>query len=225
MIRSTGLQEGSGSPSQFGAGWPENDQVRLLSKLLRSSLGTRRAHALAPSLIQRFGSIPAILNAEPARLNEVPGIGLATVNLLATARELVEQVARQRICTTRPVLASWSDLVDYLHVTMAFLPVEQFRILFLDKKNHLIADEVQQTGTVDHTQAYPREIIKRSLDLSASALILVHNHPSSDFLPSSRDVQMTRDLDSVAKALGITIHDHIIVGQSGHSSLRALKLI
>ena len=108
---------------------------------------------------------------------------------------------------------------------MAFSPREQFRILFLDKKNRLIADEVQQRGTVDHTPVYPREVIKRSLELSATALILVHNHPSGDPSPSSADVQMTRQIMDVAKPLGITVHDHIIIGKAGHASLKALKLI
>ncbi len=107
---------------------------------------------------------------------------------------------------------------------MAFEPVEQFRILFLDKKNRLIADEVQQVGTVDHTPVYPREVIRRALELSATALILVHNHPSGDPAPSSADVRMTREISDAAKGIGIIVHDHIIIGRAGHASLRALKL-
>jgi DNA repair protein RadC len=125
----------------------------------------------------------------------------------------------------RPVLASWSAVLDYCRTAMAFAEKEQFRLLFLDKRNALIADEVQQSGTVDHTPVYPREVVKRALELSASAVILVHNHPSGDPTPSSADISMTRDIIDVAKPLGITEHDHIIVGRDGHASLKGLRLI
>ena len=116
-------------------------------------------------------------------------------------------------------------MIDYCHSQMAFESIEHFRVLFLDKKNRLIADEVQQTGTVDHTPVYPREVIKRSLELSATALILVHNHPSGDPAPSAADIRMTKEIADVAKPLGIVLHDHIIIGKSGHASLRGLRLI
>ena len=125
----------------------------------------------------------------------------------------------------RPLLDSWAAVIDYCRGAMAFEPVEHFRILFLDKKNALIADEVQQSGTVDHTPVYPREVVKRALELSATALILVHNHPSGDPTPSRADIQMTKSVVDIAKPLGITIHDHIIVGKTGHASFRGLKLI
>ena len=125
----------------------------------------------------------------------------------------------------RPLLDSWSSVIDYCRAAMAYEQVEQFRILFLDKKNMLIADEVQQSGTVDHTPVYPREVVKRALELSATALILVHNHPSGDPTPSRADIQMTKAVVDIAKPLGITVHDHIIVGKSGHASLKGLKLI
>ena len=127
--------------------------------------------------------------------------------------------------TKRPVLASWSAVIDYCRAAMAFSEKEQFRLLFLDKRNALIADEVQQSGTVDHTPVYPREVVKRALELSASALILVHNHPSGDPSPSAADVKMTKEIAEVAKPLGIVIHDHIIVGRDGHASLKGLRLI
>ena len=127
--------------------------------------------------------------------------------------------------TKRPVLASWSAVIDYCRAAMAFSEKEQFRLLFLDKRNALIADEVQQSGTVDHTPVYPREVVKRALELSASALILVHNHPSGDPSPSAADVKMTKEIAEVAKPLGIIIHDHIIVGRDGHASLKGLRLI
>ena len=125
----------------------------------------------------------------------------------------------------RMVLSSWSSVIDYCRMAMAFAEREQFRILFLDKKNALIADEVQQTGTVDHTPVYPREVMRRALELSASAIILVHNHPSGDPTPSGADTRMTRELIDIAKPLGIAVHDHIIVGRDGHASFRSLGLI
>ncbi len=125
----------------------------------------------------------------------------------------------------RHVLSSWSSVLDYCRAAMAFDDKERFRILFLDKRNHLIADEQHQTGTVDHTPVYPREVVKRALELSATAVILVHNHPSGDPTPSRADVEMTRAIVDVARPLGIAVHDHIIVGKDGHASLKALKLI
>jgi DNA repair protein RadC len=125
----------------------------------------------------------------------------------------------------RPVLSSWSSVIDYCRTAMAYEDKEQFRLLFLDKRNQLIADEVQQKGTVDHTPVYPREVVKRALELSATALILVHNHPSGDPTPSRADIQMTQAVIEVAKPLGIAVHDHIIVGKDGHASLKGLKLI
>jgi DNA repair protein RadC len=125
----------------------------------------------------------------------------------------------------RPVLSSWSSVIDYCRTAMAFPDKEQFRLLFLDKRDQLIADEVQQTGTVDHTTVYPREVVKRALELSATAIILVHNHPSGDPTPSRSDIQMTQSIIELAKPLGIAIHDHIIVGKEGHASLKGLRLI
>ena len=126
---------------------------------------------------------------------------------------------------SRNALSSWNEVIDYCRTSMAFADKEQFRLLFLDKRNQLIADEVQQTGTVDHTPVYPREVIKRALELSATALILVHNHPSGDPSPSQADIQMTRAIIEIATPLGISLHDHIIVGKNGHASLKGMKLI
>ena len=125
----------------------------------------------------------------------------------------------------RPVLSSWSSVIDYCRTAMAYADKEQFRVLFLDKRNQLIADELQQVGTVDHTPVYPREVVKRALELSATALILVHNHPSGDPTPSRADIQMTQSIIDVAKPLGISVHDHIIVGKEGHASFKGLRLI
>ena len=155
---------------------------------------------------------------------EVDGIGESVVVDLKIVEASARRLARGAVAK-RPVLSSWSAVLDYCRTTMAFADIEQFRLLFLDKRNALIADEVQQSGTVDHTPVYPREVVKRALELSATALILVHNHPSGDPTPSSADIRMTREIIDVAKPLGITIHDHIIVGREGHASFKGLRLI
>jgi DNA repair protein RadC len=125
----------------------------------------------------------------------------------------------------RPVLQSWSQLIEYCHASMAYSSNEAFRVLFLDKKNLLIADEVQQEGTVDHTPVYPREVIKRALELSACAIVLVHNHPSGDPTPSRADIEMTRRIVEAAENLGIVVHDHVIIGRNGHASFKGLRLL
>ena len=197
----------------------------LLELLLHMAIPQRDTKALAKDLLARFGSISEVLGAPPARLAEVKGLGDISGTSLKIIQAAAQRFAKDRMTPDLPILGSWTALIDYCHAQMAFNNVEQFRILFLDKKNRLIADEVQQTGTVDHTPVYPREVIKRTLELSATALILVHNHPSGDPTPSSADVQMTRQINDVARPLGITVHDHIIIGKSGHSSMKGLKLI
>lgn len=181
--------------------------------------------ALAKTLPREFGSFSAVFNASEARLAKINGLGPTSIAHLKVIQAVAARFGRDRIDHEMPILSSWNQLIDYCRSQMAFQPIEQFRILFLDKKNRLIADEVQQTGTVDHTPVYPREVIKRSLELSATALILVHNHPSGDPAPSSADIRMTREIGDIAKPLGIVLHDHIIIGKSGHASLRSLKLI
>ena len=146
---------------------------------------------------------------------------ITEIKLIAAA---ATRIARGEV-KQRTLLSSWSDVIDYCRTSMAFADKEQFRILFLDKRNQLISDEVQQTGTVDHTPVYPREVIKRALELSATAIMLVHNHPSGDPTPSSADIQMTRAIVDIATPLGISVHDHIIVGKNGHASLKGLRLI
>ncbi|MCR6671478.1 DNA repair protein RadC [Devosia ginsengisoli] len=206
-------------------GWDQGEQERLLTKLLRTPLGVARSRGVAAALMDRYGSLPAVLAAPSDRLLETAGVGSRVAAHLALTLEVARRLARERIDPSMPVLDCWGDLLDYCHLMMAHEKIEQFRILFLDKKSRLIADEVQQTGTVDHTPVYPREVIKRALEHSATALILVHNHPSGDPLPSSSDVRMTKEISDIAKPLGITLHDHIIIGRSGQVSLRALKLL
>jgi DNA repair protein RadC len=197
----------------------------LLELVLTLALPRRDTKLLAKQLLQRFGTFSAVLAAPPARLAEIKGLSETSVMNLKIVQAAAQRFARDRVDRYMPILGSWSALIDYCRAAMAFEDVEQFRILFLDKKNRLIADEVQQTGTVDHTPVYPREIIKRTLELGASAIILVHNHPSGDPSPSAADVQMTRQIYEIARPLNIAIHDHVIIGKSGHASLKGLKLI
>ena len=179
---------------------------------------------IAKELIRRFGTFAEVLAAPPARLTEVGGVGESVVTDIKILEAAARRLAKGAVAR-RTVLASWSEVLEYCRTAMAFMDKEQFRLLFLDKRNGLIADEVQQSGTIDHTPVYPREVVKRALELSASALILVHNHPSGDPTPSTADVKMTRDIIEVAKPLGIVVHDHIIVGREGHASLKGLRLI
>jgi DNA repair protein RadC len=196
----------------------------LLELLLFRALPRRDVKPLAKSLIARFGSFAEVLSAPPARLNEVKGLGEAAITELKAVEAAAHRLTRGQVIR-RPVLSSWSAVLDYCRTAMAFADKEQFRVLFLDKRNQLIADELQQVGTVDHTPVYPREVVKRALELSATAIILVHNHPSGDPSPSRADIQMTQAVVEVARPLGISVHDHIIVGKEGHVSFKGLKLI
>ncbi len=179
---------------------------------------------LAKRLIAHFGGYRQAIAAEPARLREVDGMGEAAVAAVKLVQAAAHRLLQDEI-RGRDVIASWRALTDYCRAAMADQATEQFRILFLDRRNRLIADEVQQTGTVDHTPVYPREVVKRALELNASALILVHNHPSGDPTPSEADVAMTKDVRSAAQAVGITLHDHLVIGRAGHESFRSLGLL
>lgn len=200
------------------------EDYELLELALQLVIPRKDTKSLAKTLLREFGSFSGVFNASEARLGQIKGLGDTSIAHIKVIQAVAARFGRDRIDAEQPILSSWSQLIDYCRSQMAFESIEQFRILFLDKKNRLIADEVQQTGTVDHTPVYPREVIKRTLELSATALILVHNHPSGDPSPSSADVRMTREIADIAKPLGITVHDHIIVGKSGHASLRGLKL-
>ncbi|MFD1696734.1 RadC family protein [Roseibium aestuarii] len=195
----------------------------LLELLLFSALPRQDTKPIAKALLKKFGSYPAVLTAPRARLKEIPGVGDAVVDTLKIVQEAAVRLTQREVDGRRP-LSSWSKVMDYIHMAMAHADVEEFRILFLDKRNGLIADEVQQTGTIDHTPVYPREVIRRALELSASALILVHNHPSGDPTPSRADIQMTRQIIEIAKPLGVEVHDHIIVGRQGQVSMKGLQL-
>jgi DNA repair protein RadC len=179
---------------------------------------------LAKRLIARFGSFAAALAADPARIREVEGAGETTAAALMSVRAAAERLAREE-AMGQHVLSSWQALIDYLRVAMAREAREQFRVLFLNRKNMLIADEVQGRGTVDHTPLYPREVIKRALEHGAAALILVHNHPSGDSKPSKADIDMTREVRDAAQKLGIALHDHLIVSKHGTTSFKTMGLL
>ena len=211
--------------ARFGETGPDTiADYELLELVLFRSIPRRDVKPIAKDLIRRFGTFAEVLAAPAARLRQIDGIGESVVLDLKIVEAAARRLARGAIAK-RPVLSSWSSVIEYCRTAMAFAEREQFRILFLDKKNQLIADEVQQSGTVDHTPVYPREIVKRALELAATAVILVHNHPSGDPTPSQADITMTREIVAVAKPLGIAVHDHIIVGRDGHVSFRGLKLI
>ena len=179
---------------------------------------------LANRLIDHFGGFGEAISAPPARLREVDGIGEATISALKVVEASAVRLSRSRVLN-RPTLSSWTALLDYCHASMAYNSTEQFRVLFLDRKNVLIADEVQQKGTVDHTPVYPREVVKRALDLGASSIILVHNHPSGDPTPSRADIDMTNQVAAAAQGLGISLHDHIVIGRGGNASFKSLGLL
>ena len=206
------------------AGGDAVSDYELLELLLFRAIPQRDVKPLAKSLIEKFGSFGEVVAAPPARLAEIKGLGEAAITELKIVAAAAQRLARGEV-KRRPVLSSWSSVLDYCRAAMAFADKEQFRILFLDKRNQLITDEVQQVGTVDHTPVYPREVVKRALELSATAVILVHNHPSGDPTPSDADIKMTKAIVDIAKPLGISVHDHIIVGKEGHASLKGLRLM
>lgn len=196
----------------------------MLELVLFRAVPQRDVKPLAKELIDAFGSFAEVISAPATRLKEIDGVGDAIVTELKIIEAAAQHLAKGRI-KSKQVLSSWSAVIEYCRTSMAFADKEQFRVLFLDKRNQLIADEVQQKGTVDHTPVYPREVVKRALELSATAIVLVHNHPSGDPTPSRADIQMTKTIIEVARPLGIEVHDHIIVGKDGHASLRGMRLI
>jgi DNA repair protein RadC len=195
----------------------------VLELLLFYSIERHDTKPLAKKLLDHFGTLGDVFAAEPAQLREFD-IDQRTLVHFKALREVGRRLAERKV-KDMPVLTNWQQLVDYCHAALAHEKTEQFRILFLDRKNVLIADEVQQRGTIDHTPVYPREVVKRALVLNAAALILVHNHPSGDPKPSRDDIEMTREIKAAAGALGIAIHDHLVIGRKGHASFRSLGLL
>ncbi len=196
----------------------------LLEAILFRALPRRDTKPIAKELLQRFGSFAEVINASEGELRKIKWIKDAAIGEFALIRASTKRLLKSGI-VKRPVLTSWAKVLDHCRAAMAFEPREQFRILFLDKRNRLILDEVQQTGTIDHTPVYVREICRRALELNATALILAHNHPSGDPTPSRGDIEMTKEIVKVANGLGIKVHDHIILAKEGHASFKGLGLI
>ena len=196
----------------------------LLEIVLFHAIPRQDTKPIAKALLKRFGSYAGVLNAEPAELGEVKGVGQSAVVALKAVTEAAIRLAREEVMN-RPVLNSWTKLIRYLRTAMAHGKTEAFHILFLDAKNTLIGDEQQQTGTVNHTPIYPREVMKRALELGATAVIMVHNHPSGDPNPSKADIQMTHELRDIGAGLGIRLHDHVIVARGGHTSFKEMGLL
>lgn len=192
----------------------------LLELILFRAIPRRDVKPLARELLDLFGDFNRVISAPVERLIQINGVGDAVVLELKIVEAATHRLSRSRVMQ-RPVISSWDQVIDYCHTTMAHRETEQFRVLFLDRKNVLIADEEQAKGTVDHVPVYPREVVKRALELNASALILVHNHPSGDPTPSDADITMTNQIDDAARALGLTVHDHLIVGKDCELSFRA----
>jgi len=196
----------------------------VLEYLLFGASARGDTKPVAKALLQRFGSLSAVLNAEPGALRQVKGVSDAGIGALKIAALAARRMARSEV-RQQPVLGSWQALLDYLAIDMAHLTVERVRVLYLDTRNRLILDHLVGDGTIDEAAIHPREVIRRGLDIGATALILVHNHPSGNPEPSRADIQITQRIAEAGRLLGITVHDHVIVGREGHVSLRSKGLL
>lgn len=230
-----GLEDASNFPTYLGhrerlrdrfttAGPEALPDYELLEMVLFRAIKRGDTKPLAKALLARFGSFAEVISAAPERLMEIKGCGPAVATELKLIQAAALRLARGAV-VNRLVLTSWNAIIDYCRSAMAYDEIESFRLLFMDKKNQLIADEVQQTGTVDHTPVYARQVIKRALELSATAIIMVHNHPSGDPTPSMADIDMTKRIIAAGDKLGILVQDHIIIARNGHVSFRNLQLI
>jgi len=208
----------------LGSGAGALADYEILEFLLFSALPRQDTKPIAKALIQRFGTLGAVFAADVVELKSVKGIKDSGAATFKAVLEAARRLGRERI-VERPLLSSWQAVIDYCRLAVGHEPLEQFLLLFLDRKNRLLADERQQRGTVDHTPVYPREVVKRALDLKASAIILVHNHPSGDPTPSRLDVETTKEIAAAAGKLGIAVHDHIIIGAAGHFSFKSEGLL
>lgn len=207
--------------ARFMAGGPDPmPDYELLELVLFRAIPRRDVKPLARALMDRFGDFNRVITASEARLRDISGVGDAVIVELKIVAAAAQRMARSRVLQSH-VLSGWDALLDYCHTSMAHGETEQFRVLYLDRKNTLIGDEQQARGTVDHVPVYPREVAKRALELNASALILVHNHPSGDPTPSQSDIDMTEMVNRACQALGITLHDHLIIGKSRELSFRS----
>jgi DNA repair protein RadC len=195
-------------------------EYELLEMILYRAIPRGDTKPLAKRLLKRFGDLNHVLAAPPPRLKEVEGVGERVVFELKLTEAVGHRMARAKVLK-KPLLGSWDALLDYCQTAMAHRDLEQVRVLYLDRKNVLIADEAQADGTVDHVPVYPREVVKRALELNASALILVHNHPSGDPAPSRADIDMTYAIRDAAEVLGLVLHDHLVIGKARHVSFRS----
>ena len=196
----------------------------VMELLLASVIPRRDVKPLAKQLIDEFGGFAEALAAPSSVLARIKGVSAATATYLKVVEHAAQRMLQLKVLN-RPVLSGWDTLLDYCTAKMGRLPVEQFRLLFLDRKNVLIADELQQEGTIDHTPLYPREVLRRALELHASAIIMVHNHPSGDPTPSKADIEMTRAVRDALRAVGIALHDHLVIGRKGHTSFKSVGLL
>lgn len=201
------------------------EDYELLEMILWAGNPRGDTKPLAKALLAAFGDFAHVISAAPERLLEIRGLGETGVAALKSVEAAAIRLTRTKAMSGATVLSSWDTLVDYCKADMAYRKTEQFRVLFLDRKNKLIADELQQKGTVDHTPVYPREVVKRALQLEASALIMVHNHPSGDPMPSHADIEMTKLVRDAAKAVGVTLHDHLVIGKGQEISFRSAGLL
>ncbi|MEM8693284.1 MAG: DNA repair protein RadC [Pseudomonadota bacterium] len=207
--------------TRFVEGGPQAmPDYELLELVLFRAIPRRDVKPLAHTLLNKFGDFNRVVSASADRLRDVKGVGDAVVTELKIVEAAAQRLARSKVMHQHAI-TSWEALLDYCHTTMAHRETEQFRVLYLDRKNILIADEEQAKGTVDHVPVYPREVAKRALELNASALILVHNHPSGDPTPSQSDIEMTHQVERACDALGLTLHDHLIVGKSREISFKS----
>jgi DNA repair protein RadC len=213
-LRNKVLAKGAGSLSDY----------ELIEFLLFGARPRGDVKPLAKALMNEFGGLAGVFTAQNEKLKDVPGSGQSAIAYLKIVQEAARRLALEQ-ASEASVIASWEKLLAYCRIVMGHEKVEQFRIIFLDKKNQVIADELQQTGTVDHTPVYPREVVKRALELGATAIILVHNHPSGDPTPSRADVRMAHEIKDAAARLGLTIHDHLVIGRGGHASFKSLGLL
>lgn len=200
------------------------EDYELLEMILFSAIPRRDVKPLAKKLLAQFGGLGGVFGAELEDLKKVQGLSENSATLLKTIHAAAQRMLISDV-EKKPILSSWQKLIDYCYVAMAHEKREHFRVLFLNRKNQLIADEVQQIGTVDHAPVYPREIVKRALELGATALILVHNHPSGDPTPSDSDLAMTEEIIRAARALDVLVHDHLIISKNGHSSFKSMGLL
>ncbi len=203
------------------AGLDDHEMVELL---LFAAIPRRDVKPLAKSLVDRFAGYAGVLSASRSELSRIDGLGDVAIDTLLVVREAAVRLARVEAMSS-PVLSGWQKLIDYCRADMARARTEHFRLLFLDRRNRLIHDEVHQVGTVDHAPVYPREVAKRCLELSATAVILVHNHPSGDPAPSRADIDITKDIAKALGAIGVVVHDHLVIGRAGHASFKSLGLL